>query len=232
MICLQNEDVLSELDDRQTKLLERINKLKTELDSICPQTFNLNGECEDHVISINPNDPPFSIFVLANLLSSYHNVRVSSHVHSSICHLKKAYLLSSSVGCTSFSRNGFSLGLTFIWKDVKKPSLFVSGRRVEGEGNIARFLNNLMKVENDPLTQTRIDDLIENIELRGDLPKNMNTQFLLGDKPCLADFVNWSILVRNNKKCPKNVDEWMKRTMKYIYEKVTGQISIEDLVEG
>ncbi|CAD5125622.1 DgyrCDS13825 [Dimorphilus gyrociliatus] len=228
----QNKDILLELEKRQTRLLERIDKLRIDLDTICPQVPCLGGNCEDHVISVNPNDPPFSIFVLANLLSSYHNVRVSSHVHSSITHVPKAYLLSSYVGCTSFSRNGFSMGLTFIWKDVKKPSLFVSGTRIEGEGNIARYLNSLIAAEKDIVTQTKIDDLIEDVEWRGVVSiENGNSEFLLGDKPCLADIVAWSILVRQNRKSPK-IDEWMKRTMKYVYEKIAGQISVEELVEG
>ncbi|KAJ8319330.1 hypothetical protein KUTeg_004421 [Tegillarca granosa] len=186
----------------------------------------------DLVISVNPNSPPLSLFVLYELLKQQYKVGAKTYVHSSAVNVPEK-LTSIFTNDGTKERGDNHLMITVIWKDVSNgPTLMVEPHRqtpIIGESNIARYLMRLLNpnYDTDDIAKvTQIDEWLDtaNIQvLQGNTKeksaavRSLNSRlgrndWLVGSRLSLADIVMWSALNQSNQvsDAPANVKKWLK----------------------
>ncbi|XP_071965255.1 aminoacyl tRNA synthase complex-interacting multifunctional protein 2-like [Antedon mediterranea] len=179
----EENSTLVELERRQERILQELNLLKNEVETLSARyapksgsrqvarvsTANTNwlknGVVHDIVINANPNQPPHSLFVLYKLLSEQCTCAVAVHTHSSIKVLP--FQLSECFGECTTKRNKAQIMLTLIWKDVTRVEMVInpnSQTPIQGEANVGRYLARLLNPAydaDDIIRATEIDNWID-----------------------------------------------------------------------
>ncbi|KAK3606091.1 hypothetical protein CHS0354_006447 [Potamilus streckersoni] len=190
----------------------------------------------DIVMHADPNQPPLSLFVLYEIMKSKYQVLATSYVHSSVISVDKK-LTTAFQNASASRRSQNQLALSFIWKKVDKdPELVVSPGQhipIQGEANIARYLNRVMDPDfdnRDIVTATQVDEWLDIAQLqlihgnskeRAAAVRSLNSRlgrndWLVGSSLSLADIVTWSAVhqAQQADSAPANVKKWLKACAK------------------
>jgi aminoacyl tRNA synthase complex-interacting multifunctional protein 2 len=251
------DPVILELEKRQASIIARLEQLKNQVDELTQNqagdaktvpssgaVWSINGtlQCSDSVvagdtirdivINANPANPPYSLFILQQMLAKQYKVLSSSYAHSSALDvsdkLRNIYATNGIAG----NRNQHQFAFTLIWKDVSpSPSLMVQPQKqtlIQGEAAVARYLARLLQpsYENGSIIiATEIDSMLDLASqlLRGNksekaaVMKALNgrlgrSQWLVGNSLSLADIVVWSAIQQSGQTAtaPSNVSKWLK----------------------
>ncbi|XP_077980006.1 aminoacyl tRNA synthase complex-interacting multifunctional protein 2-like [Glandiceps talaboti] len=190
---IDEDDPVAALERRQERMLEKLNKLKSDVEMLSKQmderattcnvvqsssvraTRILDDSIHDIVINANPSQPPLGLMVLHHLLTPRARTCTSVHVHSSVTSIDDK-LRKCLLNGTSTERSNAQIVFTLIWKKVNYgPEMNiapVSQTPIHGEANIARYLARLLdpSYESSPELATLIDswlDLASNTMTRG-----------------------------------------------------------------
>ncbi|XP_064633577.1 aminoacyl tRNA synthase complex-interacting multifunctional protein 2-like [Lineus longissimus] len=250
-----DQSPLAALEARQDAILKKLATLQTEVNKLeaesktgisapmamaCQPACGIqespyelsSGVIEDVVVNASPENPPYSLFILYQLLKGQYRVMTATHMHSSVKDIPENLRIAFRNGGRG-SRSDFQIAITLIWKDVKHgPTLMVSPgaqTRLEGEAAIARFIGRMMKPAYDacdPVIATQIDswlDIATNLVLGGNAKekasalKSLNSalgkrDWLVGNSLTFADIVMWSALQQKGQVegAPANVKKWLK----------------------
>lgn len=102
---------------------------------------------ENLVIFCDPNQPIYFVEPFLQLIGPYLSVSVSTYVHSTVTNFPNKL----SRFCSDFHNTdtNVDISITVIWKTIGiDPVLIVSGMRIFGIVNIARYLNRLIETIN------------------------------------------------------------------------------------
>ncbi|XP_071501616.1 aminoacyl tRNA synthase complex-interacting multifunctional protein 2-like [Diadema antillarum] len=248
------DPALAALEQRQESILTELESLKTQVAALSSkiqpgvtvqvaaaavssgEPSKLNSGCLcDVVIYANPNNPPYSLLVLYELLKQQYRCMTRVHAHSSVSSVPEKllrYFEENGIHAAS-NRGDNQLSLTLIWKNVTHgPEMKVkasSQTPIQGEVNILRYLSRLLTPTYDAAditTVTSIDgflDLTSSTILKGSSKekaaavRTLNSTlgkrtWLVGESPTIADIAVWSALHQTgqNSGAPSNVQKWLK----------------------
>ncbi|XP_061191156.1 aminoacyl tRNA synthase complex-interacting multifunctional protein 2-like [Saccostrea echinata] len=246
-------DPVTALERRQEVILQRLEGLKNVLQGLksrykSPDTpsasvtskapsaskraagkpMDLGDGVLDLVVNADPDQVPFSLFVMFKLLQEKFRVRGVTHVHSSVTSKCATNLFPPSDG-----RCDYQIILTLIWKKVSNgPELMVNPLRqsvIQGEVNIVRYLRRLLDPSaetEDPVTLATCDELLDlvqsrlidgNNKERDAALRTLNARlgrssWLVGDSLSSADIAAWSGINQSklSSDLPVNVKKWFK----------------------
>lgn len=243
-------DPVAALERRQEVILQRLRGLETVLQGLkdtyktsamppnssgsksvkrsTGKPVDLGDGVLDLVISADPDQVPYSIFVMFQLLQEKFRVRGSTHVHSSVTSKCATNLFPSGDG-----RSDYQIILTLIWKKVPNgPELMVNPSKqsaIQGEVNIVRYIRRLLDSTaeaEDPATMATCDEVLDLVQLRiidgnnkerDSALRTLNsrlgrTSWLVGDSVSSADIAAWSGInqCKLSADLPGNVKKWFK----------------------
>jgi len=230
-----NDDSIRQLDTlerRWDKVDSSLDILKQRMQAlgINPDHLKSSKSCQlprskDMVIYAHPSRPPYSLQLLASLLSAKMAISCSTHLHSSLTTAGPSLLPT-----TSTPRSQSILHLTLIWADVSEPRLVSNpNTTVQGEANICRYLSRALEgcqggcwYENLPLDQVMaVDMVLDSLGASTSKHSALKTisqllnkaTFLVGEKPTVADLVALSLVKVDNIEVPA-VDKWIQQLAK------------------
>jgi len=213
------ESSLDILQKRMLTLGVNPDKLKA---TTSPRMSKNATKCKDLVIYAHPSRPPYSLQLLASLLSAKMTISSSTHLHSSLS--KKGPVLLPS---TTTPRSQSSLHLTLIWADVSEPRLVSSPHTtIQGEANMCRYLSRVLEdcggdpcYEKLPLEKVMVVDMVlDSLAAASKKHGALKTisqflsksTFVAGEKATVADLLALSLVKLEKIEMPV-VDKWMKK---------------------
>ncbi|KAK6187582.1 hypothetical protein SNE40_005576 [Patella caerulea] len=245
----ESGDPLKGLETRQDEVLKRLGVLQSRVGqlqekysiSTCTSstpsksavvpTAMEKGKFHDIVIYLDPSSIPYSLFVLYEDLRKQFNVLATTHVHSSVLDVPGSLINIFNNGEVK-SRKDYQIGLTVIWKKVNNGAVLMvdpyKQSAIEGEVNIARYLQRLLNSQYDSqdiIEATQIDEWVDTAQIqyldgsnkeRAAVLRSLNSRFgknswLVGDRCSLADITMWSVLQQSGQvtDVPANVKKWL-----------------------
>lgn len=193
----QEQEILQKTRSKQEAKFEQVQENRLEKRKFL--TENL-------IIFCNPNQPIYFVEPFLQLIQPYLNVSVSTHVHSTVTKFPNELARF----CSDFSNTvmNVDISITLIWKTIGiDPILIVSGMRIVGIVNIAKYLNrliesinvNVLKYEqNGSLYANKIDSYLDKIHcaLHGmkrdvNMPQKLceKTCYVMGDDISIVDLI-------------------------------------------
>ncbi|XP_050394483.1 aminoacyl tRNA synthase complex-interacting multifunctional protein 2 isoform X3 [Patella vulgata] len=243
-------DPLEGLETRQDEVLKRLGVLQSRVgqlqekysistcssssipsNSAVVPTDMEKGKFHDIVVYLDPSSIPYSLLVLYEDLRKRFNVLATTHVHSSVLDVPDNLINIFNNGEVK-SRKDYQIGLTVIWKKVTNGAVLMvdpyKQSAIEGEVNIARYLQRLLNSQYDSqdiIEATQIDEWLDTAQIqyldgsnkeRAAVLRSLNARFgkniwLVGDKCSLADITMWSALQQSGQvtDIPANVKKWL-----------------------
>ncbi|XP_028131211.1 probable aminoacyl tRNA synthase complex-interacting multifunctional protein 2 isoform X2 [Diabrotica virgifera virgifera] len=162
----KQEEVLKQLADLKKQILSIKLDLKINANSVgtnktCPSISaeKLNA-LPDLVVNASPTNPPYSLLIIQKLLHDIVELKVTSHIHSSVPTLNEnAKQLGDSLASYVPKRGVPSVNIKLIWKNVGiDTELIVSHVPIFGEVNLLRYLT---RVISSPLSYSSDSDSVE-----------------------------------------------------------------------
>jgi len=222
-LCRLDKSTTPGYKSRLVKLEERQEKILTRLHAILNELQEFQNHCTTVQIVSNTRNPLLSILVLQQLAGQKLHLTSLDNLNNN--RLKKFF---PAIHAPPNPQTQFAA--KFAWKDnLEDPELIVSGHKIQGEVNIARYFAREFSIlydDKDPVAATIIDqwlDLIHVSVLRGNnkekaaVMRSLNSHlglrtWLVGKEHSLADALMWSAVYQTQSvdTAPHHVQRWLR----------------------
>lgn len=196
---------------------------------LCFQTANLR----DIVINANPNNAPFSLFILRKLWTDRLSINLQFYTHSTVSSLSQSATHFQTICTAHQPTSGNTLTINFIWKNIDNIEMINGSVQVIGESNILRYLArigpNEFNYETNGSNANEIDSRLDLSELllaaptakdRQTILKSMSAvlgknEFFGGNEPRIDDLCLASAVLQStaDKELPPTLLKWSRRVM-------------------